>query len=278
MDLGTDIQKAARIFNSAARGVKTAQRAVKRARSLSRTIRRTRARLRSVRLRQKQKMTKAARRTKRPKPRQTKNILTAPAETVILVTRELRAHTFQWPEQGIGDTQRLGNAIRLSGLKINWQFKNNNSYPIVVHFAVVQPKDHIHDAAYDLNAEFFRDHTMTDEDNTMDFVNNTGTGGETWKPEYNDYPLNRTKFNIITHKKRILQDYNWESWKSTWIIKKFIPFKGKRFTFHDPTSDQPHDPIYVMWWWQCLLSNDWNRLDQNTVQNFQLGISWYPSL
>lgn len=158
-----------------------------------------------------------------------------------------------YPEAGSGVGQRLGSTITLAGLKVCEQFHNDQAYPIVVHWALLQQR---RNKASNLE-NFFRD-TTSATDRSLNFSNASAGGSQAYSFAYDCYPINPDEFNILDHRKKVLSaentDLHWTY--DTWKFEKYYKIDTK-FTFDNSTDTQPQKPIIRVIWWQPLRSNDW---------------------
>ena len=178
--------------------------------------------------------------------------------------RTIQVQSIKWPTQGTAVGERLGSSINVSGFSICEQFHNTNAYAIVVHYAILQPKNAAGSLAQSLIVEnFFRDN-LGGAGRTRNFVS---VQPDTEKPDY-DFgydclPINVNQYHVLTHQKKVLaarsQPVNW-TW-DTWKFKNYFNLKGKTFTFDTSLSNQPDNPIYRVFWWQPLQRADWEADD-----------------
>lgn len=199
------------------------------------------------------KNSKAARRTLPGTRSTTRQHGEPPVNAEQVPVRALVQKEFDWPPPGDDYGDRLGATIKLSGIRICEQFTNPNSYPIVIHYAVIQPKE----SNINLKQDFFRD-TTSGVDRSKNFTDASNVSP--YEFSYDCYPINPDKYNILMHMKRMLASDNTEvnqRW-STWKFIKWLNFKGKRFTFDLSTDSQPRNPIYRVYWWQPMNAADWD--------------------
>lgn len=170
-----------------------------------------------------------------------------------LITRFLK-----FPINGTGTNSRRGEAINLRGFRLCDEFINNNSYPIELHYVVVQSRsEQATDTAAEREDDFFRDPVSTNTRAT----NFTGAVvANNWLQLYKCYPINRDKWNVITHKKRILDSKpavtsgrDTRGWYCR--MQRWYPVK-KTITFQSTANDTPNKPYIVFWWWISLLRAD----------------------
>lgn len=177
-----------------------------------------------------------------------------------IAPRTLSRNEISWPQQGAGVGDRLGSTIRVSGIKYCEQFYNPLDIPVVVHFAIIQPKDPISS----LNTDFFR--STISSVRGVPFVDAGSTNP--YEFAYDCFPINPTTHNVLLHKRKVLSSNNatanpmWDTWK----FDGYINLKGMRFTFDNATDTSPSNPIYRVAWWQPLRYEDWPA-DPTTLGN-----------
>lgn len=148
------------------------------------------------------------------------------------------------------------------GVKICEQFNCinfTNQNPIEVHWALVQLKAPLganETLQSYITKDFFRD-TRSDTRRTSDFVD--ATVSSPYEFGYSCFPINPTRLNVISHKRRVLnppsgQAYSVHSWK--WKIEKYIKI-GKRLVFTDMGDTLGKLPFCTLIWWQETTTNDW---------------------
>lgn len=191
-----------------------------------------------------------------------------------LIQRTLYFRQIDMTEQDSTDVNtRLTSNIRLRGFRICDEFANNLGYPIELHYTIIQLKENVGGSADVtgplLARDFFRNPTSTSEKST-DFVNHFNGAG--WDINYKCLNLNPDKFNIITHKRKIMdsmtpnggtintsdnqiQSTRERSW--FWKCHKWYPIK-KRHSFDKTTDRIPQRPYIVMYWWTALRRSDHN--------------------
>ena len=189
-----------------------------------------------------------------------------------LTQRTLWFRLIEFGQQDSSDVNtRLTPNVRLSGFKCCDEFSNNNGYPIEMHYAIVQLKENVEPADIDralLSRDFFRNPTSSVERAT-DFE--TPSGIHSWDINYKCLNLNPDKFNILTHKRKILDSKtpnggtistsnpinNTKESSWYWKLHRWYPVK-KKHSFDKPTHVIPQRPYVVMYWWQAI-----NRSDHN---------------
>lgn len=172
--------------------------------------------------------------------------------------RNLQLEKLTWPDQGSSVGDRLGPTIRVSGFKLCEQFHNDQAYPIVVHYAVVQLKRASTSSSGSVKTNFFRETHSSNRSST--FVDAVATAPQTYEFKYDCSPINPDNLNILMHEKRVLSaentDLQW--WTDTWKFDKYIKMNGTKFTFDVATTgSEPNNPVYRVIWWQPLRHNDW---------------------
>lgn len=153
---------------------------------------------------------------------------------------------------------------KLKGIKICHQFNRYASAggtdtPYEVHWALCQMKqdtDSVSDILPYIRTEFFRD-TRSLNSRTRDFQDCTAVSPYDYS--YNCLHLNKDRFNILSHKRRILnaRDSNTSvnnSW--TWKINKYFKI-NKQIEFTDMNDTFGKHPFFVVYWYNLVSSLDW---------------------
>lgn len=184
-------------------------------------------------------------------------------------TNSLLFRRIKFPEgNSTNYTGRLGQSIRMKGIHVCDMIINHLTYPIEVHWALCQEK---HKDVADLETDFFRDTT-----NTTDRSSNFESGTTPWDQKYTCFRINPDKWNIVTHKRRVLdpkknsdtyiQNLSEVRWR--WKIDKFFPLK-QRVVFDSSAATEPTKPYIVFMWWQAVDVADANLLDnQVSIASF----------
>lgn len=202
---------------------------------------------------------KAFKRRKGLKHRMAPEAVTSTRQRGILINdekialRTLFISSLSYPASGNGVGERLGSTIKMAGLKVCEQFHNDNDFPIVIHWALLQQRRN-----KALNSEnFFRD-TTSAVDRSLNFSSPTAGGNSPYSFAYDCYPINPDEFYILDHRKKVLSgenaDVRWD-W-DTWKFEKYYKLNVK-FTFDGALDSQPQKPIIRVMWWQPLRSTDW---------------------
>ncbi len=164
--------------------------------------------------------------------------------------------------------QRIGHTIKLSGIHCCWQFINTTERPIEVHWCMVQLKDREGFANTDLQTQFWRD-TISITSRSRNFAPSAS-----WDMRFFCSKLNPDKFNIITHKRRILdpkigaaetgpnelKDGRW-----MWKMDKYFKI-NKKITFDGPTSTVPQRAFICLFWWQSVDKADFVGVEDAALQ------------
>lgn len=154
--------------------------------------------------------------------------------------------------------------MRLRGIKVCEYFLNTNPYPVEIHYAVLQLKSNgRNEPLADTNLDFFRDTT-----NAMSRAYSFPPVGTAYDMKLSCFGINPDKFNILSHKRRILGrktdgpsglDQGWRESGWMWRHHQWFGIK-KRVSFESPTTEFPERAYLTCWWWQPLNWNDWNGL------------------
>lgn len=216
------------------------------------------------------KRAKAAIRSAPSRPQSTRQFgqITQGTTGTTVQQRTLFTDPIPFPPQDGNVAGRLGSTIRVSGIKVCERFINTNSFPIVLHYALVQPR--CIDGAFDFNEGFFRStiraNIAEETARNENFVN--AFPNAEYEFLYDCFPINPDKFWIITHQKKMLaprdpltsetaEQINMVPRRYMWNIDRYYPMKGKRMTFEDKDDILPQYPIYRIFWWQVAEPGDW---------------------
>lgn len=179
----------------------------------------------------------------------------------------------EFPERN-ADTKspRLQNQIYLHGIKFEWMFSQRdftNARPQMVHMALVQEKelDYV-TASIPTNEKVFSGFWKDDftESGVLDWTEYSPTDVYSRDTNYNR--LNPDKWNVIFHKKRILNPPGSTSWVkgNTWMtnINTYVRV-NKMIEFIGANASQPTRRIYVLYWTYPLDASDYESLKTNAV-------------
>lgn len=175
-------------------------------------------------------------------------------------TKTLYEHLLAFPDMsGTSIGHRQSHSIRLSGIKCCWEFINNQDYPIEVHWALCQYKTQ-GEQSIDFKTDFFRDPAGTTT-RTTSFTD----GGANWFLAYKCLGINPDRFNIVTHKRKILDSRTGGGTDSRstrealwyWKINKYYKL-NKTVTFENAADTQPMRPYVIFYWWVSVRRADYN--------------------
>lgn len=172
----------------------------------------------------------------------------------------LYTSAIQFPSAGTAVGSRLGNTIFVNGIKLCERFHNTETFPIRLHYAIIQPKAPLSDgtmAVYEaeIKNEFFRDTTSSVR--SKDFEDTTGVNpGYNFK--YDCFPINPDKFRIIMHKRiTLVKEVGLQTDRPTftWSWEYFLRCR-KKFTFRQANDIYPQQPLIRCWWYAPLNASD----------------------
>lgn len=162
-------------------------------------------------------------------------------------------------DRGTGIRERLSGRVYIKGFKLCLRWHHTNTYPVEVHWAIIQEKVK---ADLPLGTDFFRSFSTTTT-RQLNFTDRTGTG-DVYDIRYLCNPINASRYNIITHRKFILRnkptsaaDANGMGW--THRVNTYIPIKRK-VTYGDDADLFNEKPWYLVQWW---LPIEYNRFDSS---------------
>lgn len=177
----------------------------------------------------------------RSRTRQFSTFSAAVVPQCVLATR-----TILFPSQQTTAYGRIGHTIRLVGYKLCMKLENVSNVPLEIHWAFARLKTGVQ--TEDDQVDFFRQQRNS-AFRTEDFP----TGNTSWPHQVICNPINPDKFDIITHKRRILdgkgasppylQDGRW-----LWKIDHYFKFNGKQVSFDATNSSIPHRPFKIFVW------------------------------
>lgn len=228
------------------------------------------------------KKSKASRRTEKGS-RQTTRQFGNISDAGIVQTinhRQLIVDPIPFPIQGAEVGFRLGSTIRVSGIKLCERIVNTSDKAVRLHWCLLQPKDRGPQTANTVRESFFRQTKVNSNDPTLtvrSYTFNDAGVAAPYDMRYDCYPLNPDKFNIITHKKILLNpkdvlvngsvgdDFiNPVFRRYALIMERYWSFKKKRMTFNDSQDDVPEHPILRVMWFQIADPTD-NPLDPTDI-------------
>lgn len=160
--------------------------------------------------------------------------------------KTLFTNVISFPPQGTTANGRTGFHIDLNGIKICTHLYNDATFPVEAHFALVRWRDREPGSYLD---DFFTD-TGGTGDRTLNYVSN-----DTYDIRQKCYPLNPQKWDILTHKRKIMGVRNANSsikeadW--FWKINQYFPI-NKTLEFETVTDVAPRFPFVYLIWYQAV--------------------------
>lgn len=151
---------------------------------------------------------------------------------------------------------RKSQTVFFSGIKVcNW-FKNLQSFPIVIHTALLQLKDY-HPAdsnePADFENDFFRDAKAVNQRNKP-FTDALTV----WDSDYYCAAINPDKFNILSRRKYHLAGVGETRGHRLSYTSDEKYYKiGKNVAFETVTAVQPTHPFYYVYWAVAENPQDW---------------------
>lgn len=186
-----------------------------------------------------------------------------------IAMRRLVMFCVPFKAQGTGVGERNNIFLFLKGIDFCFNFSidlaGSNAFPtrdLEVHWAVIQSKCTIDGADPNVEFEgyikndFFRDN-RNETERESPFVD--AVAASPFEFKYNCLPLNTDRFNVLTHKRRVIVPGTNEgiaSGRNKWKIHKYMKI-NKRIAFDSPTSIYPKNPIAVVWWYQTTTKDQW---------------------
>lgn len=147
-------------------------------------------------------------------------------------------------------TQRLGNRIRLNGVKICFELFNVTAsprFPVEVHMALVQLADE--EAAADIDKGFFRGFDLITGNASFDFED--FTTNPNYDLRYKCNPLSTDRKRVLTHKKFIVEkgDNTYNIPQSPYYLKHDKYYKINRHIQFDTNSDIVNEKPFKLCFW-----------------------------
>lgn len=213
-----------------------------------------------------------------------------------LLCQRLQTHRISFPNASLSLTvvssaangavefgHRTGANIMVKGVRYYQELYANTDKPVVFNFALLQTKVPTIVTPGNVRTEFFADYA--DPINRYsDFVDDS-TGSLGYRIDYKMYGLNSGKFNILTHKRYILDPKEIDGQNGTTGVTRTQSSKGgrihktintwmplnKTFAFDDPMDNFPQNELFAVFWWTPLNGLDYNDL-KDTSQNLHYNI------
>lgn len=179
--------------------------------------------------------------------------------------------------------KRTGAQIYVSGIKYYQEFYADTTRPVVVNLAILQARQPQTITTAAVRTDFFVN-PVAEQDRYIDFVDDNGSQG--YLPNYKIYGINKQKYNILTHKRFILdpktriadlnavgpgESYNESAVHTTKTgrisktVNLWMPLR-KVFTFDEPSDTYPQQTLFSAWWWSALNGKDYTDLSNNDEQ------------
>lgn len=158
---------------------------------------------------------------------------------------------------------RQRDLIRITGLKIDLEFRNNNSIPMYMNIAVVSSKNNNTVST----TNFFRKYGAT---RGVDF-GDASLGAV----DLHRLPINADIYNVLSHKRFVVRGYDLEN-AAQFILNSGGQNYGthseyininRQFRFVNATSTRSQTPIYIVMW--CA-----NFLDPAPISPASVGITY----
>lgn len=156
-------------------------------------------------------------------------------------------------DRGTSIRERLSGRVFVKGFKICGRIQNVNPWPVEMHWALIQQKSPCDVSALGVN--FFRS-TGNASERAVDFVDDTLVS--TWNMQYLCNPINTQRYNIITHRKMLLDKkftttaltQTYSLGESVWAknILKWIPIK-RHVEYEDDMALDNNKPWQLVYWW-----------------------------
>lgn len=204
--------------------------------------------------------------------------------------RVLTVNAVSFPSQGADVGLRLGTTIRVSGVKICETIRNNAKFPILLHYAIIQPKNRGVTDTNLVRAGFFRNtNVLPDADppgnsraTTFTDAQNGDETNNAYDYSYSCNNINPDAFHVLTHKRVVLspaivaddlpgeaggEHINQQANRYIFQHDKYYNLKGKRMTFTNQGDNQPEHPILRVIWWQALSGEDWDPTNSNNADD-----------
>jgi len=186
--------------------------------------------------------------------------------------KDLTSNIVQFPTQGVSINTRIGFGIDLKGIKLCYNFFNDNNYPVEVNFAFVRLKQKQQfDTPTEEKSDFFVNNNYLVTDREEDFIEESQVAG--YDMSYRCKVLNPRKFDVIDMRKRILDvrltanaSLAQGDWK--WMHHKFYPIK-KRLDFETNASTSPNYPFQTFVWWQPVDPANYSSAGEIRIEAFE---------
>lgn len=170
-----------------------------------------------------------------------------------LRVKTLDSTVIQFPARNGAEHDRLRESIFLNGIKICLNFKNDATYPVVVHIVVCRQRTRS-SSQVDSATSMFRNYTNNDSYDTG-FINDLADN--TYNHQYECLGLNKEKMHILTHSRLTLQpDTSSNGGRHIKEWRRYFKIK-KRITFDTSSDTTPQFPFYLMMWYQPKHSGDY---------------------
>jgi hypothetical protein len=156
------------------------------------------------------------------------------------------------PDLGSDNNSRVSPYIYLKGFNIETFFYCNN-VDAIVHMAIIQDRDN-NNSDLDRRQNFFRDTTSL---TTRAHPFNDFQVGSPYDSRMTWNPINSDHYNVITHKKFVMQPKANTSLNRYWKwTKKYYPIK-RRVAFDNLVDTTNWRPFYICFWWQPVNIDDY---------------------
>lgn len=191
---------------------------------------------------------------------------------VTIGPKELTWNLVEFPTQGTSINTRIGFGIDLKGVRLCYNFFNDNNYPVEVNFAFVRlkQKERFADSTAQ-KSDFFVNNNYLVTDREEDFIEESQVAG--YNLSYRCKVLNPRKFDVIDMRKRILDVRLTDNaslangdWK--WMHHKFYDIK-KRLDFETNASATPNFPFQTIVWWQPVDPANYSSAGDIRVEAFE---------
>lgn len=173
---------------------------------------------------------------------------------------------------------RENNIMHLSGIKVCHQFNSRFTTGfdnVEMHWALCQQKQEgVLDQAY-IRSEFFKDNSIQGAaDQVRSFID--AAAGTNYDFRYQCLPINTGRFNVLTHKRRIICPNNSNTQatgRNVWKINKYFKI-NKKIAFNDMADEVGKCPWFVVYWYQSQTPEGWpadppNSLNIQSIFNYQ---------
>jgi len=197
------------------------------------------------------------------------DVLDSPAP-VFVILGQLNSNIINFP--GFTSTNaisaREGLNLYVTGIKFcrNFQFINTpfKMQPIVLHWAVVQPKQSAQGLVDFVNVARTRFFRYRQDAGDRDHPFNNNTTGSTWDQAKICLPMNPDhNFNIIFHRKKTLEQrfpdssgFHWDYHKWQWKIEFYAKI-NKTFAYNTTGQTEPNHPLFEFFWYEANNPGDY---------------------